>query len=107
TFDGTRANGSGYGNADAGFGDVLTSKNIDLSSLIPSDSVYLSFFWQQQGYGEDPESNDFILLEFKETDSTWTEVWRASGDETANSEDFTEVMIRVEEAFFLKNFQFR
>lgn len=107
TFEGTRANGTGYGNEDAGFGDVLTSKNIDLSSLNPSDDAYLSFFWQQQGYGEDPEPNDYILLEFKATDSTWSEVWRASGDEMANSEDFTQAIIRVEEAFFLKNFQFR
>ena len=52
--------------------DVLTTNAIRLDSvfdpamrpLSPADSVYLSFFYQPQGYGRKPEPQDTLILEF-------------------------------------------
>jgi hypothetical protein len=52
--------------------DYLTSNAIRLDSvfepitkaLSPADSVYLSFYYQPQGYGDEPEIGDSLLLEF-------------------------------------------
>jgi hypothetical protein len=73
TFDAADAKGNIYSNAnplqfDA---DYLTSKPIRLDSifdpiaraLTPADSVYLSFYYQPQGYGNDPQPQDSLVLE--------------------------------------------
>lgn len=52
--------------------DVMTSAPIRLDSvftpvarpLTPADSIYLSFFYQPQGYGDAPEADDSLLLQF-------------------------------------------
>ena len=52
--------------------DKLTSRAIRLDSvfepvtkaLSPADSLYLSFYYQPQGYGDAPESWDTLLLQF-------------------------------------------
>ncbi len=83
--------------------DVLTSQPIDLSS--PLDSVYLSFFWQAGGYGEQPESNDALQLQFYNPQSNiWSDVWSISG---VDSSDFVQQMVAVPDSFFQDSFQFR
>jgi hypothetical protein len=74
TFDAIDSEGAVYSNAvwipfEA---DVMTSQPIRLDSifspvvrkLTPADSVYLSFFYQPQGVGDDPEPWDTLMLEF-------------------------------------------
>ncbi len=74
TFDALDSTGKIYANADwVPFeADVMTSNAIRLDSIFdpvvrslsPADSLYLSFFYQPQGYGRKPESHDTLLLEF-------------------------------------------
>lgn len=74
TFDALDSTGNVYGDAvwvpfEA---DVMTSQPIRMDSVFspvikslkPSDSVYLSFYYQPQGYGNAPEDWDTLILEF-------------------------------------------
>ena len=74
TFDALDSTGKIYANADwVPFeADVLTTNAIRLDSIFdpvvralsPADSLYLSFFYQPQGYGRKPEAWDTLILEF-------------------------------------------
>ncbi len=74
TFDAINAGGNIYPDAnDVSFiADYLTSRPIRLDSIFlpskqaitPADSVYLSFFYQPQGKGNDPQPGDSLVLEF-------------------------------------------
>jgi hypothetical protein len=89
--------------------DTLTSKPINLF-LLPSDSVYLSFFWQAEGRGNDPEHDDSLVLEFfNPTMHTWDTVWHKNGyNPTPSDTAFRLVMILIKDTAYLKNaFQFR
>lgn len=73
TFDAIDETGAIYSNADwiAFPADFLTTNPIRLDSLFspvirelsPADSVYLSFFYQPQGRGDEPEPWDTLVLE--------------------------------------------
>lgn len=86
-------------------GDSLTSQNIDLSSYSPSDSIYLSFFYQPQGNGFMPEAQDSLMLFLKELNGSWNKVWSVNGTAL---QAFTQVMVPVNQANYLHaEFQFR
>jgi hypothetical protein len=106
TFDGLDSTGYPYNfNSPTAHGvaDYLTSKTIDLSN--PTDSVYLSFFYQPQGLGNKPESSDSLKLEFfRLSDSTWVRKWAAGG---SSVQPFKQVMIPVDTTYHKTNFQFR
>ncbi len=85
--------------------DTLTSKRINMLNIFPNapgNNVYLSFFYQAQGRGDDPQTQDTLLLEFRSsTDSAllinWTEVWAIQGyAPTATDSDFHQVMIELD-----------
>ncbi|MCJ8165901.1 T9SS type A sorting domain-containing protein [Pontibacter sp. E15-1] len=112
SFDGLNGMGQPYapGSTSAGASDTLTSQPIALGGLSPSDSVYLSFYWQSGGLGDVPDltaSNlRYLQLEFKDNTGAWREVWRQSG--VGQVTDFAQVYIGVKEARYLHNdFQFR
>ena len=86
--------------------DYLTSGSIDLA-LNPSDSIYLSFFYQPKGLGEMPETGDSLLLDFfSVSDSIWNNVWSAPGD--TSIKNFKRVMIKIDNPSYLHNgFRFR
>jgi len=111
TFDGLKANGSPYSFStvvvDAvGVGDTLTSKTIDLASLAINDNVYLSFYWQEEGFGERPDTTDSIYVEFLDNANQWQYVWGKQGG-TA-TKPFKATVIQVKEAkYFHNKFQFR
>jgi hypothetical protein len=73
TFDAIDETGAVYSNADwiPFEADMLTSKPIRLDSIFnpvnrklsPADSLYLSFYYQPQGRGEEPEPWDTLVLE--------------------------------------------
>ena len=64
TFDGLDANGMAYDISASTQGkraDSLTSKAIDLSAV---DSAYLLFYYQAEGLGDNPQTEDSLVLEF-------------------------------------------
>jgi hypothetical protein len=87
-----------------GEADFLTSKPIFLGQAL--DSVYLSFQYQPEGLGNQPEGEDSLVLEFWAPDSSeWYHVWSTPG---ADVHDFKHVQVKIEEPMYLKDgFQFR
>ena len=103
----------------------LTSAPIRLDSvfdpepkaLSPIDSLYFSFFYQPQGNGNPPESQDSLVLEFgvpSDIDTSWYHIWSTPGQTLAqflqenDSNYFKQVMIPITDLkFFIPNFLFR
>jgi hypothetical protein len=108
TFDGLDENGYPYsiGTSITNWADVLTSKPIDLSPYDASDSVYFSFLYQAEGFGDVPEPTDSLVLEFYSKDlDQWKRVWSDSGQVTS---EFKVGHLRLKDAqYFKKGFQFR
>ncbi len=107
TLDAIDHTGRIYENANSfGFiADHLTSHPIDLDYL-PSDAVFLSFFYQPGGIGDEPSPKDSLVLEFySPEDSVWHSVWNSPGD---TLREFRQVLIPVMDTIFLKQgFKFR
>ncbi|MGM0532647.1 MAG: T9SS type A sorting domain-containing protein [Bacteroidota bacterium] len=85
TMDALNGEGMLYPNANStGFeADKLTSKPIDLE-LQPSDSVYLSFYYQPGGRGDTlgGEFQDSLVLQYYSPDSLrWQSIWSVSYSE--------------------------
>ncbi|NNE55534.1 MAG: T9SS type A sorting domain-containing protein [Flavobacteriales bacterium] len=54
-----------------------------------TDDVYLSFYLQPQGLGNDPDENDNIYVDFfRATDQVWIERWSLSGGQFLPFEQF-------------------
>lgn len=108
TFDGLDERGQPYNFASAAssYADVLTSKPIKLSNYAPADSIYLSFLYQPEGWGEKPESGDSLVLEFKDPlTKDWYHVWGVNG---SSNHDFKVVHLPIVAAqWFGDDFQFR
>lgn len=106
TFDGLDSTGYPYNFINPtshGIADYLTSKPIDLTTVV--DSVYLSFYYQPKGMGNQPEAKDSLRLEFfRKSDSTWVRKWAVPGAALA---PFKLVMIPVDVQFQSDSFQFR
>lgn len=86
------------------YADSLTSQQIDLTGYSPSDSLYLSFYYQPQGKGFEPQPQDSLMLYLRKT-SGWTRVWRVPG---SFAKPFEQVMIPItQQSFFHAGFQFR
>jgi hypothetical protein len=110
TFDALNDKGDVYydtiGPSVTIFADSLTSQPFDLSAFQPSDSIYLSFFYQRGGYGFFPKPWDSLTLFFLASNGLWKEVWSLKGD-TAR-EGFKQVMIPVTDTgYFNDDFRFR
>ena len=119
TFDGVKLNGTpysfGFGDFESGDTDKLTSRPIDLSGLTTAEknTVYLSFFFQKQGIGEQPDDQDGLRVEFlsiTETDTTWQLAIAPDiikGAEVTDT-DFHQIIHPVTgEEYFHNMFQFR
>lgn len=111
TFDGTDSTGRAYdlNFLDSDTADVLTSKPIRLAN--PTDSVFLSFWYQPGGLSEAPNGSgtsadrfDSLRVEFRSPSYDWTVFKSIPG--TA-SKDFEIVMIAVPDSFHENGFQFR
>jgi len=91
--------------------DTLTSNPINLGDLKGSDSVYLSFFLQEKGLGENPDPEDYFILEFKNDSGKWHAVWRQKaigkiiGDHPFKRHSIN--LAHPKHNFFSKDFQFR
>ncbi len=85
--------------------DYLSSKPINLD--YPEDqSIYLSFYYQPQGLGDNPEEKDSLILEFYDVqDSVWNKVWSRAG---TTNQNFEQVIIHISDTKYLKKgFRFR
>jgi len=107
TFDGLDENGYPYvfNSTASSYNDYLTSKWIDLS-YVPNDSVYLTFLVQREGFGDEPEAGDSLVLEFYDSGADdWDRVWAINGGDVG---DFKLGHIRITQAAFLTDaFRFR
>lgn len=113
TFDHLDPDGNPYNNlhnTDLMSADTLTSQCIDLTDLdghniTKADSLYLSFFYQPKGRGQQILSNDELRLSFKDTGGNWIEVWLAIG---STQVEFEQILIPIDNDAYLHDaFQFR
>lgn len=108
TFDGIDNKGFPYqiGTALTGVADYLTSKPIDLTGSSPADSLYITFLYQKQGLGDEPETTDSLILEFYDKSAQqWRWQWSTNGGST---EEFQLGHIPIKNAaYFTDAFQFR
>jgi hypothetical protein len=107
TFDGLNPSGRAYDTVPSsrGLADQLTSQAVNLQNLSVADSVYLSFFWQPAGHGEQPESTDSLSVEFWGSDSVWRVVWSQRG--TALQPFRQELLGLLHPRYFHSGFRFR
>ncbi len=107
TLDALDFDGSHYPNASElpYEADRLTSRPINLAYL-PSDNIWMSFFYQPQGLAEKPDEKDSLLLDFYSPENeTWENVWAIEGHAL---KPFERIMIHIsEERFLKKGFRFR
>lgn len=111
SFEGLNENGLPYDpdNTGSGSADTLTSQAFDLSTFSISDDIYLSFFYLSTGYGNKPEPEDSLILEFNKS-GTWDMVWYQRGFASVNDveDEWKVVMIPLDDNFyFTETFQFR
>ena len=108
TLDGLRANGRPHNELiNNGPADTLTSKPIYLGGSLV-DTVYLSFYFQPGGFGDFPEDNDSLILEYKNVDGVWSRKWFAINSEGDFNQPFKQVILPVaDESFLYDGFQFR
>lgn len=111
TFDGVDQNGMPYdfGDDDAqDVADYLTSRPIDLSGVDPDDVVFLDFLFQPKGFGNMPEDNDSLLVDFLDpiTGEWVPAAWHAIASEVGENVWDT-AHIAISPGLFVDDFQFR
>lgn len=117
TFDHLNELGKPYTNLDkqkSVFADSLTSQPINLQYYFKgptsyqyqvTDNLYLSFFYQPQGFGDIPEVEDSLILFFKNSKKEWIRVWSVNGTKL---DTFKQIFIPLNSTDYLfKDFQFR
>jgi hypothetical protein len=112
SFDGANYQGIPYSNVltAKGYADKLTSLPFNLSSNIPKDSIYFSFYWESKSLGDSPIAIEFLSLEFKDASQTWNQVWQQFGPAETDStiDTLIRVMIPITNTAYLhKSFQYR
>ena len=124
SFDGLDDKGYPYAinTASRGYGDYLTSKNIDLSGVKLSDSLYISFLFQPKGFGDPPENisvgsqqqqDSFCLQLYRPDWDMWVSFWADTvNSDPANfdleSKTFKKIHLPINDSVFYKNnFKFR
>lgn len=96
-----------FNNANFRYADSLTSQpiNLSLDVVTPSDSVYLSFFYQPQGNGFYPLVQDSLMLFLKTRFGGYKKVWSVAG---STLKPFSQVMIPISDSLYFDSFfQFR
>ena len=105
TFDGLNANGLAYAidiSIPQGEADTLLSQEIDLSNI---STAYFMFYYQPQGLGDNPQTEDSLILEFKDVNNNWHVQWKKYG---GYSYEFKKRAFIINTSNYLtNNFQFR
>jgi hypothetical protein len=113
SFDGVDSVGNPYSVNDIlakGFADKLESHPIDLTMVAVAErpTVYMSFYYQMKGRGELPDAGDQLIVEFRNKDNKWEEVWAIENDGTLAVDVFRQVVLPVTaDKFFHAQFKFR
>lgn len=112
TFDGLDSTGYPYNFVNTvayGLADKLSSKYIDLSQPLGTDSILFSFFYQAKGLGNTPEATDSLVLEFKDNTGNWNHMWASPGKPLVPGADFNKVnlYLRSGSPYLFNGFQFR
>jgi hypothetical protein len=107
SFDGVNAEGNRYNGNITTKTDSLKSCPIDLNALTVASNVYISFYYQFAGNGDQPEDTDSLSLEFKNSSGEWITVW--PGTTVLNRTGaFVQALVKVDDAsFFHDKFQFK
>ncbi len=111
TFDGLNEQGQPYNFSTVvseaiGLTDVLQSYLINMSTLTPADSVYLSFYYQKTGLGEMPDVLDSLVLQTKDNAGNWGTIWSKKGGDRDTV--FTQILLSIKDLkYFHAGFQFR
>ncbi len=93
TFDAVDGKGEHYKNSYKVFrADKLTSQPINLQGA-DFDSLWLSFYYQPQGFGNAPEPKDSLIVEFTVDGKTWKKIWGVAG---ADFQTFCEKDLKLE-----------
>ena len=100
--------------------DSLTSLPFCLDNVTITDSLYLSFYFQPEGNGDIPNEVDSLIVEIKDNQSNWHQLWAYTGaqieeDSTVSKDQFTFVSLSFADdstftggqTFFETGFQFR
>lgn len=107
TFDAIDNSGKLYETAStASFeADKLTSVPLNMN-YSPTAEIWFSFWYQPGGFGDQPEANDSLTLQFyAPSEDKWYSVWRTGG---AVRQKFKPVIFRIGQTRFLKKgFRFR
>lgn len=108
TFDGLDDKGNAYniGSSSSAINDLLTSKPLKMGGFTASDSIYFSFLYQPQGFGDAPEEADSLFVEFwSPTEQLWQKVWGVGG---STLQDFRVGHVKIIANKYLQDgFQFR
>ncbi len=113
SFDGLNEFGAPYNstdNLDFGYRDTLESQPIKMTEVgLPlRNSVFLSFFYQAGGYGEPPDIQDFLRLEFKNVNEEWETIATLTVENAADPTLFYDTLIRInQDRFYHDDFRFR
>lgn len=129
TFDGLNKKGYPYNLSAieniASPADTLTSLSFNLFSqsgytFSPADSLGMSFLYQREGFGDNPEVNDSLILDFYKplypvvTGTTtsygaWFRTWSSRGSNSLPTDSaFKRAFIRISDtAYFHDGFKFR
>ncbi|MDB5274696.1 MAG: hypothetical protein JWO58_3063 [Chitinophagaceae bacterium] len=111
SFDGVDQDGLPYNTINTlatGYTDSLRSQLFDFSSYLPSDSLYMSFLYQHGGYGEQPDVNDHLYLEFLDNTSTWNPAFDVTGSNAGSTDSFYIAMVPIKDTkYFYNKFQYR
>jgi Secretion system C-terminal sorting domain len=120
TFDGLNAFGMPYDSLASVSStmncDYLTSLPINLSNYDTSDHVFLSFWYQAQGFGYAPNPQDSFMLDVNipawnpnQSSINWKTVWFKTGyTPTGADTGFHIAMFELDStSYFVKGFRFR
>lgn len=108
TFDGLSSDGTPHA-PGGGFGsaDTLTSVALKLAQYNAASNVHLSFYYQARGLGNKPEDTDSLVLEFLNSDTTWTRIWAITVDSIV-MDSFYRFDLHISDVQYLHDdFQFR
>ncbi len=108
TFDGVDYRGIPYRTTPVtGLADNLTSLPFDLSSYAASNKVGFSFYWQSQSLGDAPRTDEYLIVEFKDENDNWNQVFKKFGG-PANGDTFHQEIIPITNSIYLhESFQYR
>lgn len=108
TFDAVGPRGQPINDNTFGPRDYLTSTGINLAG---AGNTTLTFYVQPRGFGNRPERQDSLSLQFLRPDGVWQHAWsmrgRSTGEGNCSDIPFTSQVVEVPDLYKYDGFQFR